>query len=404
MERSNRAYEYRIYPNPQQETFLLKTLGLCRLYWNTNLAQKNDDHSNKLLTYHQLFTKYKPEALEWIKDISVVALNNEYLHITQAFSNFFNSCKKQRKGKFVKPPKFKSKKNTKDSFTIMAPEFRNGKLFVGRKVEPFTGSFDCQFCQGKMKSTTFRRTATGKWFVKILVEKKEQKKTSNGKIIGIDWNCRDAEFLTLSDGTKIKCPRFLREKQKHLNHLQRTMSKRYVRGAEKQSGGYERAKYKVARQHEKVADARKDWLNKLSRQMANDYEFVVVEDINLQVMASGLHHGKVVGDQGFGVFRQMLSYKTNLIKVPAKNTSKTCHVCGYVNLKVKQGTWSWKCPICGEIHDRDINASLNILARGVKSLQNSRSGNYRSQNADGEPSSSMKSESQKPFMEAVNAA
>ena len=108
MKRSNRAYEYRVYPTHEQETYLNKTLGLCRLYWNTNLAQKNDNHSNRLLTYKQLFSKYKPEALEWIKDISVSALNNEYLHISQAFSNFANSLKKQRKGKFVNPPKFKT--------------------------------------------------------------------------------------------------------------------------------------------------------------------------------------------------------------------------------------------------------------------------------------------------------
>jgi putative transposase len=150
--------------------------------------------------------------------------------------------------------------------------------------------------------------------------------------------------------------------------------------------------------HEKVAWQRKDWLHKLSRDLANKYEFVIVEDINLQNMASNLGHGKAVGDQGFGMFRGMLGYKTNLIKVPAAYTSQTCHNCGFRKVDLTLSDREWTCPTCGETHDRDVNAALNILSAGI-----SRSGNYRSQNADGVPRSTVKSESQKPSIQKMDS-
>jgi putative transposase len=390
MERVQRAYEYRIFPDREQEEFFLKTLGLCRLFWNLNLAQKNEDYSNKLLTYHQCFSKHKPEALEWIRDINVTALNNEYMHIQNAFNNFFHSVKKQRKGKFVKPPKFKSKKNPKDSFTLGPPKFKDGRLWISSKIAPLSGSYYCQFCEGKIKNCTVKRTSTGKWFVKILVEKRPEEKCKNGKFIGIDWNCRDDSFITMSDGTKIKCPRFLRRRESHLAHCQRTMSRRYKIGAEKQSHRYERAKLRVALLHEHVAWTRKDWLHKLSRELANKYEYVVVEDINLQVMASKLHHGRAVGDQGFGMLREFIAYKTNLVKVPAPFTSMTCHVCGQVNKNLTLSDREWDCPRCGSHLDRDVNAALNVVGRGISRICNARGG----------PSSSVKREDLKTSTEA----
>lgn len=128
-----------------------------------------------------------------------------------------------------------------------------------------------------------------------------------------------------------------------------------------ESNNYLKQKYKVAKLHEKVANQRKDWLHKLSRQICNEYETVVVEDIDLQTMSSKLGHGKVISDQGFGMLRQMIAYKGHLEKVNPKNTSKMCHCCGFVNPQVVLGVKKWKCPNCDAKHDRDINAALNIL-------------------------------------------
>ena len=389
----NKAYKFRIYPTSQQETFLMKELGLKRLYWNLSLAAKNVDHSYKLKSYKETFAELKPEALEWCKEIDSTAMADVWNDLTQAFRNFFTSCNGTRKGKFVNPPKFKSKKNMKESigYTTMAkPKFVNGKLFITRKLGLLDGIFH-RFAEGKLKHITISRTATGKWFVSILVEKKETKKNNNGKAIGIDWNCRDDVFLTLSDGTKVKCPRFLREKEKQLAHYQKLMSKKFMKGKQEQSQNYYKVKYKVAKLHEKVSWQRQDWLHKLSYDLAQKYQYVIVEDINLQSMAQ-MHHGKVIGDQGFGMLRNMIAYKTTLVKVSAKNTSKTCSICGYVNPKVVLGIEQWKCPVCSSEHDRDINAAKNILNKGVTSLGVVGRERAESTNACGEPCSSVKQE------------
>ena len=170
----------------------------------------------------------------------------------------------------------------------------------------------------------------------------------------------------MSDGTKVKCPRFLKRKEKQLEQYQQVQSRRFVKGAETQSHRYLKVKLKVARLHEKVANQRRDWLHKVSRELANKYQYVFVEDINLKKMASTLEHGKTVGDQGFGLLREYLSYKTNLVKVPAEYTSKRCNTCGAINPAVVLGVKRWVCPVCSAEHDRDVTAAKNILYLGVK--------------------------------------
>ncbi len=393
-----KAYEYRIYPTPQQEELFNQTLGLCRLYWNIVVFNKNQDHNMQIESYKQVFTKYKPEALQWSKDAACsIPLAQMWSDARAAYTNFFKSCKGQRKGKFSKPPRFKSKKNTKDSFRYSCsnctPKIDENGLYLTKKLGYIQGSFGCRFAQGKWKNITFRKTATGKWFVKICVEKKDEPKNDNKKIVAIDWNCRDEDFIVRSDGVKVKCPRYLQKSQKQLKHWQKIMSKRYISGSETQSSNYEKAKKRVALLHEHISWQRKDWLHKESRKLCNDFETIVVEDINLQTMAK-MNHGVVIGDQGFGMFRDMLSYKGHLEKVNPKNTSKTCHVCGYVNPKVKVGVNYWKCPICSSEHDRDINAALNILSKYVTSRSIVGWELTENTNACGEPRSSVKQENE----------
>ena len=221
-------------------------------------------------------------------------------------------------------------------------------------------------------------------------------KNKNGKSVGIDWNCRDEDFIVMSNGTKVKCPRFLQRSSKQLNHQQKIMSKRFVKGLETQSSNYYKQKQKVALLYEKVSNQRKDWLHKLSRQVCNEYETIVVEDINLQTM-SKMNHGKVIGDQGFGMLQNMIAYKGNLVKVNPKNTSKTCHCCGYINPNVKVGVNYWECPNCRAKHDRDINAALNILHKWNTTSQSIvGEGTAESINACGVPNGATKQETSQP--------
>ena len=397
-----KAYEFRIYPTPKQETFLLKTAGLTRLFWNMQLARKEKAYQNgekcKLLTYKQLFSELKPEALDWVKEVDSTPFAAKYMDITSAFNNFYNSCKGKRKLRVGKP-KFESKKYTPISitWTSMQPPriLKNGYLFITRKLGSIKGVFH-RWAEGEFRHATIKQTSTGKWFVKICVDKKDEPKNKNGKSVGIDWNCRDKDFIVMSNGTKIKCPRFLQKSSKQLRHQQKIMSKRFVKGLETQSSSYYKQKQKVALLHEKVANQRKDWLHKLSRQICNEYETVVVEDINLQTIAK-MNHGKVVGDQGFGMLRNMIAYKGNLVKVNPKNTSKMCHCCGFVNPKVKVGVNYWECPNCCAKHDRDINAALNILHKWNMTSQSIvGEGTAEITNACGEPCSSKKQETSQP--------
>ena len=393
-----KAYEYRIYPNSQQEELFNQTLGLCRLYWNTVVFNKNQNHNMLIQGYKPTFEKFKPEALDWVKETGCsIPLAQMWSDVRAAYTNFFKSCKGIRKGKFSKPPKFKSKKNPKDSFRYSCsnctPKIDENGLYLTKKLGYIKGSFQCRFAEGKWKNITFRKTATGKWFVKICVEKKDEPKNNNKKIVAIDWNCRDEDFIVRSDGVKIKCPRYLQKSQKQLKHWQKIMSKRYVKGTETQSQSYEKAKRKVALIHEHISWQRKDFLHKESRKLCDEFQIVVVEDINLQTM-SKMNHGVVIGDQGFGMFRHMISYKRYLEKVNPKNTSKTCHTCGFVNPKVKVGINYWKCPVCGENHDRDINAALNILSKYVTSQSIVGWELTEIRNACGGPRSSVKQENE----------
>ena len=367
------------------------------------LARKEEAYQNgqscKLLTAKQLFTELRPEAIQWMSEVDSSPFAAKYIDICSAFNNFFKSCKGQRKLRVGKP-KFESKKYTPISITWSSAQppriLKNGYLFITRKLGPVKGIFH-RWAEGEFRHTTIKQTSTGKWFVKICVNKKDENKNTNGKSVGIDWNCRDEDFIVMSNGTKIKCPRFLQKSSKQLSHQQKIMSKRFVKGLETQSSNYYKQKQKVALLHEKVANQRKDWLHKLSRQICNEYEIVVVEDINLQTMAK-MSHGKVIGDQGFGMLRNMIAYKGRLEKVNPKNTSKTCHCCGYVNPKIKVGVNYWKCPNCGENHDRDINAALNILHKWNMTSQ-SIVGRERAEiiNACGEPRSSEKQEVSQPL-------
>lgn len=367
----NKSYEYRIYPTEEQVSIFNKTLGLCRLYYNLVVENKNKDHTMPIKGYKPTFKKFKPEALEWIKDVDSIPLGQVWSDVRGAYTNFYASVKHIRKGKFSNPPKFKNKKNPKATFRFLiqgkATHIDSKGLYVSRRLGYIKIAAHSQFCKGKWKNITFKRSASGKWYVKICVElKEEQTKIQNGKAVGIDWNCSDDSFLTMSDGTKVKCPRFLTRKERQLEKYQQVQSRRFVKGKDVQSKRYYRAKSKVARLHEKVANQRRDWLHKVSRELANKYQYVFVEDINLTKMASELEHGKAVGDQGFGLLRQYLAYKTNRVKVPANNTSKICHHCGKINPQVVLGVKRWVCPVCSTLHDRDVNAAQNILYLGVK--------------------------------------
>lgn len=411
-DKSIKNYKFRIYPTEEQETIFLKTMGLKRLYWNLVLDAKQKDHKFKIVSMVKAFEQLKPEAVEWSKEIDSAAKSQCWTDLTQSFKNFFEGLK--GKGAKQNAPKFKSKRQ-KVSFgydCTQPPKFKNGNLFLTKRLGEVKGTFH-RFAEGTLRKCNFERTATGKWFVTITVEKKKEEKNHNSKVVAIDWNCDSDSFLTMSEGMKVKCPEFLRKKQKQLAHQQRSLERKANKDAlgrlmGEQSNNYYEQKYRIAKIHEKIAWQRKDFLHKLSTDLCRKYEIIVVENINLVHMAmeyknGGLGHGKAISDQGFGELRQMISTKGYLIEVSPKNTSKTCHCCGYVNPNVVLGIKEWKCPICGEIHDRDINAAKNILSKYITSLGIVGRGPAEIKNACGGLSSSVKQESPDTFENPIRS-
>ena len=198
-----KAYEFRIYPTKEQEQLFLKANGMCRLYWNTALARKQEAWENdekwNIGSAKAVFTECKPEALEWIKEIDSTILAAEWNDICSAFNNFFKSCRGQRKLR-VNAPRFKSKKHSQVAISFTSQNtpkiLKNSYLFLTRRIGPIKGKFH-RWAYGEFKHATIKQTSTGKWFVKICVEKKEESKNENGKSIGIDWNCRDDDTSTL---------------------------------------------------------------------------------------------------------------------------------------------------------------------------------------------------------------
>jgi len=349
-----KAYKFRIYPNEQQKILINKTFGCSRFIYNRILADAIQNYKetgkSKLIDP----AKYKKE-FEWLKEVDSLALCNAYLHVQIAYQKFF---KKQNKF-----PKF-HKKGVKDSYTT---NLINGNIKIkNNKIKlPKLGLMNCvfhRFVKGIIKSVAVTKTKSEKYFISILTEQKPKIKEVNfdrNNRVGIDMSME--HLAVLSDGTKAKYPRFYREYEQKLKFLQRKLSRKTVG-----SQNYKKLKLRIARLHEKIVNCRKDFQHKLSRQIVNQYDVIVVEDINFKGLSQCLNLGKSIHDIGFGSFRAMLEYKTkwamkDLIKADKWfPSSKTCSVCGFVNKDLKLSDREWQCSNCGTHHDRDINAAINL--------------------------------------------
>lgn len=357
----NRAYKFRIYPNKEQRIMFAKTFGCVRFIYNKMLADKikcyNDTGQNLKTTPAQ----YKSE-FEWLKEVDSLALANAQLNLQAAYKNFFS-----RKGAGF--PKFKSKKNSRMKYSTNnqngSVRIENGKIKLPKVG--FVKIVQHRQMIGTIKTVTIEKTPTNKYFVSILVEYENQVKTVNlQKFIGLDFSMHDL-FVT-SEGIKANYPQFFRKSEKKLSRVCRWLSK-----CEKDSNNRNKARLKVCRVYEKISNQRADFLNKLSYRLAENYDVVCIENLNMKAMSRSLKFGKSVMDNSFGKFRDMLSYKLyfrgkQLIVIDKfYPSSQICNKCGYKNPEVKDlSVRFWICPSCGEKHDRDINAAINIREEGKR--------------------------------------
>lgn len=333
------------------------------------LSDKIDYYKDTGLTLQNTPAQYKSD-FPWLKSVDSLALSNAQLNLQKAFSNFF-------KYKNIGFPKFKSKKRIVAKYTtnnqgntiklsadnkyICLPKIKYVKIKLHRQLPN----------QGQIKSATITRTKSGKYYISILCEYDEQlpvMKINLENSIGLDYSSHD--FYVDNFGNKANYPKFYRLTQDKLAREQRKLSKMKLH-----SNNFEKQKIKIARLSEKVSNCRLDFLHKLSTQLANKYDVVFVENINMQGMSQSLHLGKSTLDNSFGLFRELLSYKlADRGKIFHKinkfaPSSQVCSNCGCKHPFTKDlSVREWICPDCGANHDRDINAAKNIREMGIVEL------------------------------------
>ena len=362
---ANKAYKFRLYPNKEQEMIFAKTFGCVRFIYNKMLADKIEHYKETKQKLNNTPAQYKKE-FEWLKEVDSLALCNAQMNLQTAYNNFFRTLK-------VGFPKFKNKKKNKNSYTTNNQNgtvcISNNKLrlpkvgFVKMKQHRVISETE------KIKSATITKTPSGKYYVSILVEYDKtipRIELSKDKAIGLDYASHN--FYVDSQGREADYPKFYRKTQGKLAREQRKLS--YMKYG---SSNYQKQRIKVARVHEKVTNQRLDWIHKLSTRLANEYDIVCVEDINMQNMAKSLNLGKSTCDNGFGMFRDILSYKLAdrgkvLVKIDKWfPSSKMCRHCGSINHALTLADRVWTCD-CGAVINRDENAAINIMNEGLRIL------------------------------------
>lgn len=358
-----KGIRFRAYPNKEQENLINRTFGCCRLIYNKGLAMRNEAFaSGEKVGYSQtsamLTELKKTEDHAFLKDVDSIALQQSLRDLDRGFQNFF--------GKRARYPQFRSKHNRHQSYRTINQ--KDNIRIAGNYIKlPKLGyvKFRQSMKVGHIHHVTVEKTPTGKYFLVLNVEFEPEKRANNGGVIGIDVGLK--EFYTDSNGNTVSNPRYLEKSEKKLIREQRKLSR-------KQPGSNNRNKQriKVARVHEKIMNQRDDFLQKQSTILERENQIICIEDLNVRGMVRNHRLARSIVSASWSKFFTMLEYKSSwygndLIRVPTMYpSSQTCSCCGYRNpLTKKLSVRRWECPNCHTIHDRDHNASINILNKGL---------------------------------------
>ena len=364
--KKNKAFKYRLYPNTEQVILFARTFGCVRFVYNHLLEEKIAYYKETGKTLNNTPAHLKSE-FEWLKEVDSLALANAQLQLQTAYKNFFRD-------KLVGFPKYRSRKSGKKTYTTNnqngTVRIENGKLRLP-KVGFVRIKLHREIPEGyEIKSVTVSQEPSGKYYASILTEYEAEESAIEinvGSALGLDYS--SPHFYVSSDGELADMPHYYRNAERRLAREQRRLSK-MTRG----SSNYQKQKNRVAAAYEKVRFQRNDWLHKKSRELADKHDIICIENIDLKNMLQGLHLAKATNDNGFGRFREHLSYKMadsgkKLITIDKWfPSSKVCHCCGYVNEELTLATREWTCPCCGEHHDRDLNAAINIRNQGLSMI------------------------------------
>ena len=383
-----RAIKIRLYPNKTQEQTLNKVLGCYRFVYNQMLALKqnayNKDKSNLGLCELSKFFHgklLKKDEYSWLKEQNTKVMKQAIRQMLSAYDGFF------KLGKGF--PKFKSKHDN-NSALFPCEAISKSNSFETRHIS-LTKSlkhikFHCsnlyferlQKYKDNIKSATLSKTKSGKFYLSVLISMNEEEfkqfSHTNNKV-GIDLGVKD--FIITSDGEVFENKHFFKKSENKIKKLQRQLSKKA-----KGSNNRDKIRIKIAKEFEHLTNQRMDYIHNAVNSLLRTYDYIFMENLNVQGMLKNHKLAKAIQELGFYTFKNTLKNKAMMndkfvIEVDRWfASSKTCHKCGYVYKGLTLGEREWTCPICGEYHDRDLNAAMNILIEGNKILVGSRTAEF----------------------------
>ena len=359
-----KAYKYRIYPNKEQQELINKHIGCCRFIYNLCLEKKINAYkiSKKSISSFELINLLpvlkKEQETSFLKEVNSLSLQAAIRNLDRAYQRFF----KEKKGF----PKFKSKRNARQSFQIVQntnADFDKKKVYIPKFKEGIKCKFH-RFFDGKIKTSTISRTATGKYFISILVElddnNPKKKPIDENQAVGIDLGIKT--FAILSNGEEIPNPKNLKNAITKLKRLQRRLSKK-VKG----SNNREKARRVLACQYERVTNRRNDFLEKVTHELVTTYDTICLETLSARNMMKNHHFAQALSDIAIGRFNERIEqkaewYGVNILRIGRFEPSSKMCFCGYVYKDLKLSQRVWTCPSCGRRNQRDLLAAQNIKA------------------------------------------
>lgn len=376
----NRAYKFRLYPNQDQQMRLDQTFGCCRFLWNKMLNERSETYQRLKDDKKQLYShKYKTEkeykqSFPFLKEVDAKALQSSTNNLLLAFQTFFKGLKQSR---HIGYPQFKSRKSNQSYTTYninnnIKIDFDTKRIKLP-KINSWIIYSDNRVFSESIKHVTISKTKSGNYYISILIEK-EIEITPKTTIAEEKIQAFDMSFpkFLVSTQNEYESPRFYRKEEKKLQKFHRQLSRK-----KKGSNNRNKARIRLARKYEQIYNRKKDWTHKISHDLAQKYNAIILEDLNVEGMKKlGKGHAKSVTlDFSWSEFVNILKYK---IKQQGKHlilvdrwfpSSKLCSHCGYKNNDLKMEDREWFCPECKTNHDRDKNASKNLRKEGIKTLR-----------------------------------